>query len=69
MKEEHKRRRRYGFCFFSIGFAVGVFKGFIVCSALNSGLGAIRYELVGRFKRHIGEFSLVTILSLFLEYF
>ena len=44
-------------------FIVGVFKGFIVRSALILGLGAVGYGLVGKDKRCMGEFALVTILS------
>ena len=48
---------------------MGVFKGVIVRSALILGLGAIGYRLVGKDKRHMGEFALVTMIFPFLAYF
>ena len=69
-KEKHKREGRRGFCFPQLVFIVGVFKGFIARSALILGLGAIGHGLVGKDKRCMGEFALVTIFSsLFLRVF
>ena len=69
VKEEHKREGRCGFCFPPMGFYSGVFKGFIVRSALIPGLGTIAYGLVEKDKRHIGKFALVTMLLSFFTCF
>ena len=40
-----------------------------MCSVLILGLGTVRHRLVGKDKRCIGEFALVTMLSPFFGVF
>ena len=69
VKEEHKREGYCRFCFPLISFYSGGFKGFIARLVLIPGLGAVGHGLVGKDKRHMGEFALVTMIFPFLAYF
>ena len=62
-------RNAAGSVFIRLFFIVGVLKGFVVRSALILGLGVVRCGLVGKDERCMGEFTLVTMLSLFFSMF